>query len=96
MELRQLETFVTVAEERSFSRAAQRLHVVQSAVSATIKTLERELAVSVFERTAHRVELTDAGRALLPRRAERWRRPAPRGTPSTSSGAACGGSCASG
>ncbi len=66
VELRRLETFVTVADERSFSRAAQRLHVVQSAVSATIKTLERELAVTVFDRTAHRVELTDAGRALLP------------------------------
>ncbi len=66
MELRHLETFVTVAEERSFSRAAQRLHVVQSAVSATIKTLERELAVPVFDRNAHRVELTDAGRTLLP------------------------------
>lgn len=66
MELRQLETFVTVADERSFSRAAQRLHVVQSAVSATIKTLERELGVRVFDRSARRVELTDAGRALLP------------------------------
>lgn len=65
MELRHLETFVAVAEERSFSRAADRLHVVQSAVSATIRNLEREWGVTLFHRTTHRVELSDAGRALL-------------------------------
>ena len=65
MELRHLETFVAVAEERSFSRAADRLHVVQSAVSATIRNLEREWGVALFHRTTHRVELSDAGRALL-------------------------------
>ena len=66
MELRQLETFVAVAEEMSFSRAAERLHVVQSAVSAGVRTLERELGTPLFARTTHRVELTDAGAALLP------------------------------
>jgi DNA-binding transcriptional LysR family regulator len=65
MELRHLETFVAVAEERSFSRAADRLHVVQSAVSATIRKLEREWGVSLFHRTTHSVEISDAGRALL-------------------------------
>src|SRR4051812_34747187 len=65
MELRHLETFVAVAEERSFSRAADRLHVVQSAVSTTIRNLEREWGVSLFHRTTHRVELSDAGGALL-------------------------------
>ncbi|HEY6758825.1 MAG TPA: LysR family transcriptional regulator [Baekduia sp.] len=65
MELRHLETFVAVAEERSFSRAADRLHVVQSAVSATVRNLEREWGVTLFHRTTHRVELSDAGRALL-------------------------------
>ncbi|GAA4589005.1 DNA-binding transcriptional LysR family regulator [Actinoplanes octamycinicus] len=67
VELRQLEYFVAVAEEQHFSRAAERLHVVQSAVSAAIKTLERELGVPLFDRNAKRVLLTDAGAALLPR-----------------------------
>jgi DNA-binding transcriptional LysR family regulator len=66
MELRHLETFAAVAEERSFSRAAERLHVVQSAVSATIRNLEAEWGVRLFDRTTHRVELSDAGHALLP------------------------------
>jgi DNA-binding transcriptional LysR family regulator len=66
MELRHLATFVAVAEEGSFTRAADRLHIVQSAVSAGVKTLERELGAPLFARTTHRVELTDAGHALLP------------------------------
>jgi DNA-binding transcriptional LysR family regulator len=66
MELRHLETFVAVAEERSFSRAADRLHVVQSAVSTTIRNLEREWGVALFHRTTHHVALSDAGRAMLP------------------------------
>jgi DNA-binding transcriptional LysR family regulator len=67
MELRHLEYFVTVAEERSFTRAASRLHVVQSGVSAAIKALERELGAPLLDRTSKRVALTDAGTALLPR-----------------------------
>lgn len=66
MELRHLATFVAVAEERSFTRASTRLHVVQSAVSAGVRTLERELGTALFDRTTHEVELTDAGHALLP------------------------------
>ena len=66
VELRQLATFVAVAEESSFTRAAERLHVVQSAVSSGIRSLERELGAPLFARTTHRVDLTDAGRALLP------------------------------
>lgn len=66
MELRHLQTFVAVAEEASFSRAADRLHVVQSAVSATVRNLEREWGVALFDRTTHRVELSPEGRALLP------------------------------
>ncbi len=58
--------FVAVAEEGSFTRAADRLHVVQSAVSAGVRNLERELGASLFDRTTHRVLLTDAGHALLP------------------------------
>ena len=66
MELRQLRMFVAVAEEGGFSRAADRLHVVQSAVSAGIRGLERELGTALFDRSTRHVELSDAGRALLP------------------------------
>jgi DNA-binding transcriptional LysR family regulator len=66
MELRHLTVFVAVAEEASFTRAADRLHTVQSAVSASVRGLERELGAALFDRTTRRVELTDAGDALLP------------------------------
>jgi DNA-binding transcriptional LysR family regulator len=66
VELRQLNHFVAVAEERSFTKAARRLSYVQSALSVSIQSLERELGVQLFERTTHRVALTDAGDALLP------------------------------
>jgi DNA-binding transcriptional LysR family regulator len=66
MELRQLAVFVAVAEEASFTRAADRLHMVQSAVSASVRGLEGELGAALFNRTTRRVELTDAGHALLP------------------------------
>jgi DNA-binding transcriptional LysR family regulator len=66
VELRQLATFVAVAEEASFSRAADRLHVVQSAVSASVRKLELELGAMLFDRSTHSVKLTDGGRALLP------------------------------
>ena len=67
MEVRQLECFLTVAEELNFTRAARRLHLVQSGVSAAIGSLERELGVLLFDRTRQRVALSDAGAALLPR-----------------------------
>jgi DNA-binding transcriptional LysR family regulator len=66
MELRHLEQFLAVAEEESFTRAAARLHLVQSALSVSIRSLERELGVRLFDRNTHRVELTDTGRALAP------------------------------
>ncbi len=66
MELRQLRVFVTIADEGTFTAASDRLVLVQSAVSATIRGLERELGTPLFERTTRRVALTDAGRALLP------------------------------
>src|SRR3954454_15161660 len=66
MELRQLEYFVAVAEEESFTRASSRVLVAQSGVSAQVRRLERELGVELLERGARRVSLTEAGTAVLP------------------------------
>jgi DNA-binding transcriptional LysR family regulator len=65
MELRQLEHFVAVAEERHFTRAAQNLLISQSGLSASIRALELELGASLFVRSTRHVELTAAGKALL-------------------------------
>jgi DNA-binding transcriptional LysR family regulator len=65
VELRHLEHFLAVAEEGSFTRAAARIHLVQSALSVSIRSLERELGGRLFDRTTHHVQLTDAGQALL-------------------------------
>ncbi|MYW49109.1 LysR family transcriptional regulator [Streptomyces sp. SID161] len=65
MELRQLEYFVAVAEERSFTRAAERVHISQSGVSAQVRQLERELGAELFDRSARVVTLTVAGKAAL-------------------------------
>jgi DNA-binding transcriptional LysR family regulator len=66
MDLRQLEYFVGVAEEGSFTRAAARCHVVQSALSYQIARLEREQGVTLFHRTSRSVRLAPAGELLLP------------------------------
>lgn len=65
MDTRQLEYFVTVAEELSFTRAAARLFAAQSTVSAGVAALERELGARLFERDAHGVRLTGTGEAAL-------------------------------
>lgn len=79
-----MEVVVAVAEEGGFTAAAQRLHVVQSAVSGTVRALEKELGSALFDRTTHRVSLTPAGEAFVPaararsarpRRRERWSTP---------------------
>lgn len=66
MELRHLEYFVAVVEEHGFTRAAARLCVVQSAVSAGIRSLERELGARLLHRTSREIGLTEAGEAFLP------------------------------
>lgn len=65
MELFQLETFLTVAREKSFSRAASRMHRTQSAVSQTISKLEEHLGERLFDRSSRDGSLTDAGQLLV-------------------------------
>ena len=67
MELRHLRCFVTVAEELNFSRAAARLNMSQPPLSRHVQELETHLGIALFNRSTRSVELTSAGRALLPR-----------------------------
>ena len=64
-ELRQLRTFVSVAQRRSFTKAAEDLHIAQQAVSQQIKAIERSLGVALLTRSSRVVELTPAGAAFL-------------------------------
>ena len=66
-DLRRLQYFVAVARERNFTRAAERLHVAQPALSRQVKLLEQELGVELLHRTTHEFELTEAGEFLLDR-----------------------------
>src|SRR5262249_27081140 len=65
-ELHQLEYFVAVAEEASFTRAAARVHVAQPGVSAQVRRLEAELGQQLLDRSSRSVRLTEVGAAVLP------------------------------
>jgi len=73
MELNQLETFLAVAEERSFSRAAVRLHRTQPAVSQVIRKLEESVGETLFDRAARDGSLTAAGYCCAIMRCGYWR-----------------------
>ncbi|HEY4553921.1 MAG TPA: LysR family transcriptional regulator [Bacillaceae bacterium] len=64
MELKQLLYFVTIADQASYSKAAQKLHISQPSLSNSIKNLEREVGSPLLERSTRKVELTDAGKIL--------------------------------
>ena len=87
MELRQLHYFVTLAEELHFGRAAERLHIVQPAVSQQLRRLEAELGVVLLDRSTRRVTLTPAGQAFPPRGARQTLAAAQRAKDAVAAGA---------
>ena len=66
LDQRQLSLFVALAEEAQFAKAAERMHISQSALSRSMAAMETSLGVRLFERTSRRVALSEAGRTYLP------------------------------
>lgn len=67
MELKKLNYFVTVVDQMSFSKAAEKLHISQPSLSKTIKTMEQELGFQIIERNTRNIRLTEAGEVLYKR-----------------------------
>jgi DNA-binding transcriptional LysR family regulator len=65
MDIRQLTYFIAVAQHRSFTKAAQSLHITQPSLSKMVRVLEEELGVTLFDRSSRQIELTDAGQIIL-------------------------------
>ena len=65
MELRHLRYFITVAQEQSFTKAAEKLFTAQPSLSQQIKDLEQEVGVNLFDRSSRKIQLTDEGQAFL-------------------------------
>ena len=65
MELRHLRYFMTVAQQQSFTKAAEKLFTAQPSLSQQIKDLEQEVGVNLFERSSRKIQLTDEGKAFL-------------------------------
>ena len=95
MELRQLAHFVAVAEELHFTRAATRVHVVQSSLSASIHTLEREVGAALFVRDSRHVMLTRRAERCCLRPVVRSPQPTRVATPWPVSAASYAASCTS-
>ena len=73
MDTANLSAFLAVAEHASFSRAAEQLHLTQPAISKRIATLEQQLGARLFDRIGRHISMTEAGRALKPRRTDHHR-----------------------
>ena len=67
LDLKQLNYFVNIVEQMSFSKAAQKLHISQPSLSNAIKSLESELGFELLERTTRNIRLTEAGKVLYDR-----------------------------
>lgn len=65
MDIKQLQYFAEVAKQKSFTRAAEVLHVSQPSISKMLKSLETELDVILLDRTERKIELTDAGQLVF-------------------------------
>ena len=67
METQLLRAFLTVADQQSVSKAAERLHLTQPAISKQVQSLESQLGIALFDRIGRRLNLTEAGRIFMPR-----------------------------